>query len=1107
MDTNINGNIFIDSVDKINVLIIGLKGIGFETAKNVLLMDPGPKKLILYDHQIVNVEDLGTNCFLNEDHIGNCCRSKACLKELQSLNYMVDVSTYSGDLSDAFLKSFHCIIITKHMSQKELFRINNSWRERSDFHGQPGAFIVAVTNGLCGHIFTDFGDAHTVTDANGEPLKRYFIEEFDKSGIVTLFTNVHNFEDGDSVSIDDIVGEKVDLADQNTINIEILNTVKDIHVRHVWHTWQHDGEERIKRVTNKVRLDLAGTKLENKEFSEYQNGGIMTEIKKKMTLKFKPLSECLVPDSTDTNENMLHLLFVASLAFEEKNGYFPRLHSRIDAKEFSTILRSINGNGSFVEYVDVFEHKINSYCWYFASELSPLCSILGGIVAHEIHKIFGRFTPIHQWFHFEYDALIPATIPCDAIPQHSRYDHQVAVFGESFQQQLHSQNAFVIGSGDLGCEYLKGLAMMGVSCGKSNTRGKVWCVDMNRIELRRAITQKLLFRDHHVGVCKSTAAKHAIRSIINPHINMQAVEMKIDAELDNTCTLTDSFWNKLDSCWIATRDKETRGYVDYKCMLHWKPSLLATTIGTKCCSEVIVPFITNSYTYSHSEDDHDETDGIPLAGKRGRYLPFPLLPKHCVYRAKATFDGIMQMATAYNYFMEDHLDDLCMEDQQYEYYQFIERCLNIHTRSDAYDYCIRQSVILFVNEHVTKIKKIMHLYPPDEMVKSYGARFPQIQKRFWSGTKRFPQTISLNMQNEEVFAYIYTVSNLYADMCGIRKITNKQQFKCHFAGIKSLMPLADESIVYNHGVFALEEYWENIITGIKNKLSRIDKSHLVIKKMNSVELDIDDWNNTHLDFITCAAKMYAQNWKIKDEITASSCANILGNYIETFATTNAVVAGLLQLEFYKLVFNQCIHEQKRMFIIFYMNDHKTVPLDIVETIYAFCGYHHECISNILRQSEYTLRNSDVNLATMQLHLSESERVKQHAEHMEFDPVMYCDRKYIPYPPGWTCWDLLIFDEGDLTVHEFVDLFPKKYDGIIVELLMKHGKMEKGHLLYNSFLKRNKMDKEKLIDKYCRLYDAVPYEVNYVILAGSFCRNLNTDEEIEMELPPIKYIFK
>jgi hypothetical protein len=47
-----------------------------------------------------------------------------------------------------------------------------------------------------------------------------------------------------------------------------------------------------------------------------------------------------------------------------------------------------------------------------------------------------------------------------------------------------------------------------------------------------------------------------------------------------------------------------------------------------------------------------------------------------------------------------------------------------------------------------------------------------------------------------------------------------------------------------------------------------------------------------------------------------------------------------------------------------------------------------------------------------------------------------DLDYVnPIPVGFTCWDRVVVDEGDLTVQEFVDKFPALHHGVIPEILV------------------------------------------------------------------------
>ncbi|PWA43191.1 ubiquitin/SUMO-activating enzyme E1 [Artemisia annua] len=64
--------------------------------------------------------------------------------------------------------------------------------------------------------------------------------------------------------------------------------------------------------------------------------------------------------------------------------------------------------------------------------------------------------------------------PSDYKPLNSRYDAKISVFGAKFHKKLEDTRSFVVGTGALGCELLKNLALMGVSC---ETQGKLTVTD------------------------------------------------------------------------------------------------------------------------------------------------------------------------------------------------------------------------------------------------------------------------------------------------------------------------------------------------------------------------------------------------------------------------------------------------------------------------------------------------------------------------------------------------------------------------------------------------------------------------------------------------------
>ena len=96
------------------------------------------------------------------------------------------------------------------------------------------------------------------------------------------------------------------------------------------------------------------------------------------------------------------------------------------------------------------------------SEISPVCSFLGGIVAQEVVKFTEKYTPINQWFWFEFSEIVE-NLPndIDRTLKNCRYDDQIAIFGNNIQKKLSDLNLFMIGAGVLGCEFLKNFAFNG----------------------------------------------------------------------------------------------------------------------------------------------------------------------------------------------------------------------------------------------------------------------------------------------------------------------------------------------------------------------------------------------------------------------------------------------------------------------------------------------------------------------------------------------------------------------------------------------------------------------------------------------------------------------
>ena len=80
---------------QMNCVIIGLRGLGVEVAKNLILA--GPKSVTIYDPDLVRVNDLGANFYCEEAHIGKVSRANACLAKLKELNGNVKVEVINDE--------------------------------------------------------------------------------------------------------------------------------------------------------------------------------------------------------------------------------------------------------------------------------------------------------------------------------------------------------------------------------------------------------------------------------------------------------------------------------------------------------------------------------------------------------------------------------------------------------------------------------------------------------------------------------------------------------------------------------------------------------------------------------------------------------------------------------------------------------------------------------------------------------------------------------------------------------------------------------------------------------------------------------------------------
>jgi ubiquitin-activating enzyme E1 len=179
---------------KLNVLLIGCRGVGVETAKNLILA--GPASVTIYDPNLVTWGDLSSNFYCRPEHVGKAARADASITKLQELNPYVKVSTIDT-ISVESLANYHVVCVT------EIFENIDKIIEANEFcRSKNIGFLLVQTYGPSGFAFVDYGNEFTITDPDGEETKSFIVVNVTQTNpaIVTVHEDKrHKFQDGDHV--------------------------------------------------------------------------------------------------------------------------------------------------------------------------------------------------------------------------------------------------------------------------------------------------------------------------------------------------------------------------------------------------------------------------------------------------------------------------------------------------------------------------------------------------------------------------------------------------------------------------------------------------------------------------------------------------------------------------------------------------------------------------------------------------------------------------------------------------------------------------------------------------------------------------------------------
>lgn len=802
---------------ELKVLILGCDTEGMECAKSLALM--GVKKMYLFDNTKITTRHKGRLIVTHD----NTVLSQNCKKLVEELttNCCEVITIGKKSLVNHLIKNGDYDVVVETRLTSSTFEYEKLVMDRK----KP--YIFGTSFNLYGYVFSNFGKNWEVLDADGENTISGYVENYtSENGKLKLF----------------ISDMKVLPSNKTSI---------------------------LKSKNSKLDIVVSKSYLESNKLLNTSQLVLETDLNQKTIEFLESNDNVLYYESKDINTVSSRYFNKTSSTIDiPNNGYqYLNLTSSYNIDETTDKLRQ--------DVINLIANKttrkqsgINLSNYEIDLKLFPLGVIVGNIIAHEVIKCTHKYTPLDTELVFDYSAL-KSNIHYST---KGAYSDVNALLDKTLVKKLKKLKVFMVGCGALGCELSKNMAMMGFS---TKYGSSITLTDMDTIEVSN-LTRQFLFRPEDINKHKSDVLKERLVGY-KPNYDNSIIALKDEVGSNNEHIFNKNFWSSLDIVVNALDNVAARKYVDSMCNRYDKPLFESGTLGTKCNTQVIIPYETA--TYSEIKDQVDNS--IPMCTIRS----FPSKIEHCVEWGLENFSKIISSTIEdYNLYIEnsvkamDKIKSLNNDVLILEHYKNLHHLLNClsgkETTIDFVNY-------LIVDYFVNPVKEILQTFPKD-MLNSDG-------KLFWSGKKLKPSVLTFSNINKKIYEFLPMIFGLEENKSQLDKIELSFNIQKQANNKLKKLNVDEDSDKINTVVDEQE------INQYRDLLINYDITSS-LSKINQVKYDKDD--DMHNQVMTHIVNLRAETYGI-DKADNLKVKLISGRVVPALSTTTSVIAGFVIIDILK----------------------------------------------------------------------------------------------------------------------------------------------------------------------------------------------------------------